>query len=267
MELESVQNNVKLLSEMLDSYDPGKSSTEDVELMKELHDSCERLKPTIIRLATESQDNDEMIGKLFVYWFIRLFIYLVIYLFVHLLICLIIYLFVYWFFRLLIYLLSKIAFSYHLDKIKFLNKIYPLTRFYCEIGEVLAAKDELGRVSDKYTSVIVLGRVSRVDTVGNNAPSLLDLSSPADVLVPCSNLNTKSGDVGSTRGKSDMEMLGDIFSSIGNTLEASSSNHETGLLMSDTNIMQPISILPTAKAKGKSTDKQVTFVCAFFIIL
>lgn len=63
MELETVRANVKLLSEMLDSYDPEKSSIEDVELMKELYDACERLKPTVTRLAYETRDNDETIGK------------------------------------------------------------------------------------------------------------------------------------------------------------------------------------------------------------
>ncbi|KAF7384823.1 hypothetical protein HZH68_014435 [Vespula germanica] len=62
MELESVHNNVKLLSEMLDSYNQKETSLEDVELMNELHQACERLKPTMLRLANETQDNEEMLG-------------------------------------------------------------------------------------------------------------------------------------------------------------------------------------------------------------
>ena len=64
MELESVQNNVMLLSEMLDSYNQNETSTEDLELMKELYQACERLKPILLRLASETQGNVEMLGSL-----------------------------------------------------------------------------------------------------------------------------------------------------------------------------------------------------------
>lgn len=69
MELESVHNNVKLLSEMLDSYNQNETRPEDIELMKELHQACERLKPTVLRLANETQDNEEMLGKYFILFF------------------------------------------------------------------------------------------------------------------------------------------------------------------------------------------------------
>ncbi|XP_071575573.1 ADP-ribosylation factor-binding protein GGA1 isoform X6 [Temnothorax nylanderi] len=62
MELESVQNNVMLLSEMLDSYNQNETSAEDLELMKELYQACERLKPILLRLANETQGNVEMLG-------------------------------------------------------------------------------------------------------------------------------------------------------------------------------------------------------------
>lgn len=63
MELESVHNNAKLLSEMLDSYNYNETSTEDLELMKELYQACERLKPIVLRLANETQDNEGMLGQ------------------------------------------------------------------------------------------------------------------------------------------------------------------------------------------------------------
>ncbi|XP_011861202.1 PREDICTED: ADP-ribosylation factor-binding protein GGA3 isoform X2 [Vollenhovia emeryi] len=62
MELESVQNNVILLSEMLDSYNQNETSAEDLELIKELYQACERLKPVLLRLASETQGNVEMLG-------------------------------------------------------------------------------------------------------------------------------------------------------------------------------------------------------------
>ncbi|XP_043271852.1 ADP-ribosylation factor-binding protein GGA1 isoform X2 [Venturia canescens] len=62
MELESIRVNVKLLSEMLESYNSETSSTEDIELMKELYDACERLKPIVTRLAYETHDDDKTVG-------------------------------------------------------------------------------------------------------------------------------------------------------------------------------------------------------------
>ncbi|XP_063921766.1 ADP-ribosylation factor-binding protein GGA3-like [Zophobas morio] len=61
-ELESVQNNVRLLNEMLDSYKPGISSGDELDLIKELHQSCERLRPNLMKLAAETQQNEEMLG-------------------------------------------------------------------------------------------------------------------------------------------------------------------------------------------------------------
>lgn len=63
MELESVHNNVRLLSEMLDSFNKTQASADDLELMKELYQACERLRPNIFRLANESQDNQEMLSE------------------------------------------------------------------------------------------------------------------------------------------------------------------------------------------------------------
>lgn len=62
-ELETVRNNVRLLSEMLDSYRPNQASSEELELIKELHQGCERLRPNVFRLAAETQDNDEMLNQ------------------------------------------------------------------------------------------------------------------------------------------------------------------------------------------------------------
>ncbi|GLH03812.1 ADP-ribosylation factor-binding protein GGA1 [Gryllus bimaculatus] len=62
-ELESVHNNARLLSEMLDSYRPGQTSEEELELIKELHQSCERLRPNVFRLASETQDNEQMLNE------------------------------------------------------------------------------------------------------------------------------------------------------------------------------------------------------------
>ncbi|GLV41931.1 Golgi-localized gamma-adaptin ear containing ARF binding protein [Carabus blaptoides fortunei] len=64
IELEAVHNNVRLLNEMLDSYRPGHSSADELDLIKELHQSCERLRPNVFRLAAETQQNEEMLKEI-----------------------------------------------------------------------------------------------------------------------------------------------------------------------------------------------------------
>nr|CAH7739522.1 unnamed protein product [Callosobruchus chinensis] len=63
-ELQSVQYHVKLLNEMLDNYEPSKSSAGELDLIKELHDNCERLRPTVNKLALETHDSEGMLGKI-----------------------------------------------------------------------------------------------------------------------------------------------------------------------------------------------------------
>ncbi|EFN81316.1 ADP-ribosylation factor-binding protein GGA3 [Harpegnathos saltator] len=178
MELESVHNNVKLLSEMLDSYNQNETSAEDLELMKELHQACERLKPMLLRLASETQGNVEM------------------------------------------------------------------------LGDVLAASDELSQVFEKYTSVIVLGQSTTEPSKANNfnnGSSLLDLSSPTEN-VPCeSTLSTPSAT--STDHRSDMDVLGDIFSVLEKPIKSDAS------LLMPNNIMQPISVSPVSK-KNEVTNNE-----------
>lgn len=57
-ELEAVHNNAVVLSDMLDHYQPGKTSEEEKDLMKELFESCERLRPKLFRLAGEMDEKD-----------------------------------------------------------------------------------------------------------------------------------------------------------------------------------------------------------------
>lgn len=63
IELESVHNNIRLLNEMLDSYKPGVSSQDEIEIIKELHQSCERLRPNVFRLISETHQNEDMLSK------------------------------------------------------------------------------------------------------------------------------------------------------------------------------------------------------------
>ncbi|CAH0554366.1 unnamed protein product [Brassicogethes aeneus] len=61
-ELESIQNNVRLLSEMLDSYKPG---CQEIDLINELYQSCERLKPTILHMAQDSSHSEDILVEVF----------------------------------------------------------------------------------------------------------------------------------------------------------------------------------------------------------
>uniref|UniRef100_F7AX92 Golgi associated, gamma adaptin ear containing, ARF binding protein 1 n=1 Tax=Ornithorhynchus anatinus TaxID=9258 RepID=F7AX92_ORNAN len=60
--IEEVNNNVKLLTEMVTSYSNGGTSDGNEELMKELFQRCERLRPMLFRLASDTEDNDEALG-------------------------------------------------------------------------------------------------------------------------------------------------------------------------------------------------------------
>lgn len=63
-ELIMVNNNSKLLNEMLDHYDKGSSGVEEEELLKELFNSCEKMQPKLFRLASETEEGDETIAEI-----------------------------------------------------------------------------------------------------------------------------------------------------------------------------------------------------------
>ncbi|XP_054716315.1 ADP-ribosylation factor-binding protein GGA1-like [Uloborus diversus] len=63
-ELETVHNNANVLADMLQHYRPGETSEEEKDLMKELFQSCERLRPKLFRLAGELDENDEGLGDI-----------------------------------------------------------------------------------------------------------------------------------------------------------------------------------------------------------
>uniref|UniRef100_A0A8C0CWV2 Golgi associated, gamma adaptin ear containing, ARF binding protein 1 n=1 Tax=Balaenoptera musculus TaxID=9771 RepID=A0A8C0CWV2_BALMU len=61
--IEEVNNNVKLLTEMVMNHSQGGAAAQSSEdLMKELYQRCERLRPTLFRLASDTEDNDEALG-------------------------------------------------------------------------------------------------------------------------------------------------------------------------------------------------------------
>ncbi|XP_041961452.1 ADP-ribosylation factor-binding protein GGA3a isoform X1 [Alosa sapidissima] len=62
--LAEVNNSVKLLNEMLSHFNQDESSQADKELIKELHDECDKLRREVFKLATETEDNDNSLGEI-----------------------------------------------------------------------------------------------------------------------------------------------------------------------------------------------------------
>ncbi|XP_068938201.1 ADP-ribosylation factor-binding protein GGA1 [Petaurus breviceps papuanus] len=62
--IEEVNSSVKLLTEMVTSYGQGEASASNDELMKELYQRCERMRPMLFRLASDTEDNDEALAEI-----------------------------------------------------------------------------------------------------------------------------------------------------------------------------------------------------------
>ncbi|MEE6528651.1 hypothetical protein FKM82_031245, partial [Ascaphus truei] len=62
--IEEVNNNVKLLSDMLSTYSAEQTSEGSEDLMKELYQRCEKMRPTLFRLASDTEDNDEALAEI-----------------------------------------------------------------------------------------------------------------------------------------------------------------------------------------------------------
>uniref|UniRef100_A0A8C5QKF6 Golgi associated, gamma adaptin ear containing, ARF binding protein 3 n=1 Tax=Leptobrachium leishanense TaxID=445787 RepID=A0A8C5QKF6_9ANUR len=62
--LEEVNNNVKLLQEMLLHYHKEDSSDGDKDLMRELFERCETKRLTLFKMAGETEDNDRSLGDI-----------------------------------------------------------------------------------------------------------------------------------------------------------------------------------------------------------
>ncbi|XP_066489308.1 ADP-ribosylation factor-binding protein GGA1 [Tiliqua scincoides] len=62
--IEEVNNNVKLLTEMVTSYSKGEATESSEDLMKELYQRCEHMRPMLFRLASDTEDNDEALAEI-----------------------------------------------------------------------------------------------------------------------------------------------------------------------------------------------------------
>ncbi len=63
-ELEKINNNIKLLSEMLFEYSPQKAKSSEKETIKYLYEELEKLQPKLVKLATDTDEHDDSIGDI-----------------------------------------------------------------------------------------------------------------------------------------------------------------------------------------------------------
>uniref|UniRef100_A0A8C1JFR1 Golgi-associated, gamma adaptin ear containing, ARF binding protein 1 n=1 Tax=Cyprinus carpio TaxID=7962 RepID=A0A8C1JFR1_CYPCA len=61
--IQEVKESVGLLTQLLGDYNKESGSHINEELIKDLYQRCEKMRPTLFRLASDTEDNDEALGK------------------------------------------------------------------------------------------------------------------------------------------------------------------------------------------------------------
>lgn len=62
--IQEVKESVKLLTQLLTDYSKDNSSHDNEELIKDLYQRCEKMRPTLFRLASDTEDNDEALAEI-----------------------------------------------------------------------------------------------------------------------------------------------------------------------------------------------------------
>ncbi|XP_062853885.1 ADP-ribosylation factor-binding protein GGA1 isoform X2 [Trichomycterus rosablanca] len=62
--IQEVKESVKLLTQLLGDYSKECSSHDNEELIKDLYQRCEKMRPTLFRLASDTEDNDEALAEI-----------------------------------------------------------------------------------------------------------------------------------------------------------------------------------------------------------
>ncbi|CAL8271019.1 unnamed protein product [Lota lota] len=62
--IEEVKESVALLSQLLQEYDHTASTHSNAELLQDLYHRCEKMRPTLFRLASDTEDNDEALAEI-----------------------------------------------------------------------------------------------------------------------------------------------------------------------------------------------------------
>ncbi|XP_054896795.1 ADP-ribosylation factor-binding protein GGA1-like isoform X2 [Poeciliopsis prolifica] len=62
--IQEVKESVSLLSQLLEGYSKESCSHSNQELVKDLYQRCEKMRPTLFRLASDTEDNDEALADI-----------------------------------------------------------------------------------------------------------------------------------------------------------------------------------------------------------
>ncbi|KAI1886734.1 hypothetical protein AGOR_G00198860 [Albula goreensis] len=62
--IQEVNESVSLLTQLLGDYNKESCSQSNAELIKDLYQRCEKLRPTLFRLASDTEDNDEALAEI-----------------------------------------------------------------------------------------------------------------------------------------------------------------------------------------------------------
>uniref|UniRef100_A0A665VQK5 Golgi-associated, gamma adaptin ear containing, ARF binding protein 1 n=1 Tax=Echeneis naucrates TaxID=173247 RepID=A0A665VQK5_ECHNA len=62
--IQEVRESVSLLSQLLDGYSKESCSQSNQELIKDLYQRCEKMRPTLFRLASDTEDSDEALADI-----------------------------------------------------------------------------------------------------------------------------------------------------------------------------------------------------------
>ncbi|XP_019960960.2 ADP-ribosylation factor-binding protein GGA1-like [Paralichthys olivaceus] len=62
--IQEVKESVGLLTQLLQDYDSTASNQSNAELIQDLYQRCEKMRPTLFRLASDTEDNDEALAEI-----------------------------------------------------------------------------------------------------------------------------------------------------------------------------------------------------------
>uniref|UniRef100_A0A7N9AN35 ADP-ribosylation factor-binding protein GGA1-like n=1 Tax=Mastacembelus armatus TaxID=205130 RepID=A0A7N9AN35_9TELE len=62
--IQEVNESVTLLTQLLQDYDSTASNHSNAELIQDLYQRCEKMRPTLFRLASDTEDNDEALAEI-----------------------------------------------------------------------------------------------------------------------------------------------------------------------------------------------------------
>ncbi|XP_072225776.1 ADP-ribosylation factor-binding protein GGA1-like [Leuresthes tenuis] len=62
--IQEVKESVSLLTQLLQDYDSSAADQSNAELIQDLYQRCEKMRPTLFRLASDTEDNDEALAEI-----------------------------------------------------------------------------------------------------------------------------------------------------------------------------------------------------------